>query len=73
MTSNDVSENLVPGSRSEAIRTVYRKGWGAYFVDVFGRTPEDYFAEYAHLEPEIWLNALRDLESYAKLKRKEKA
>lgn len=65
--------NLVPGSRSEAIRAVYRKGWGAYFVDVFGRAPEAYFSEYGHREPGIWVDALRDLESYAKLKREEKS
>ena len=50
-------------SRAQTISRIDRAGKREQFEDDFGgRTPEEYFEEYAYLEPEIWQKVLCDLE-----------
>jgi hypothetical protein len=49
-------------SRVECIRIINESGKLQDFINIYdGRTPEEYFKEYAKNEPDIWLWVLDDL------------
>ena len=50
------------GSRKVAIDFIEKSGKRQRFIDEWGRTPEEYFDEYSHKEPEIWVYVLDDLQ-----------
>ena len=47
--------------RQDAVQKIKSAGKYEAFIKVFQRTPEEYFAEYADKEPEIWQWVLNDL------------
>ena len=52
---------LKPLERESVIRAIKKAGKEDEFTKGWGRTPKDYFEEYAYLEPEVWYNVLNDL------------
>lgn len=60
-----MAKNITPApiSRQECVAMIDSLGLRAEFSDLVGdeRTPEEYLAEYGHLEPELWQNLLNDL------------
>ena len=48
-------------SRAKCIALIDAANKRKRFLEVYGRSPEDYFEEYAYLEPGIWYDVLNDL------------
>lgn len=54
-------ECKIPTTRKEAVDIIKNSGKYDEFVSGWGRTPEQYFEEYAYKEPNIWSWILSDI------------
>jgi len=57
-----VNDKQSLGKRNDVIAAIDAAGKRDEFITVWGRTPEEYFDEYAYKEPDIWQDVLDDLD-----------
>lgn len=51
----------IPKSRDEVINKIKSQGKEKEFINIYGNTPQNYFAMYANKEPDIWTWVMSDL------------
>jgi len=61
VSKKNVKEGQYISSTNDAIQKIKAAGKYDEFIRIYGRTPEDYFAEYEHKTPDVWTWVMNDL------------